>query len=220
MAYPYQKNQIKDWPALIKDLQECIPVDKWVVLGMTTNEEGEEALKNQINLNPFKRLYEDPVKSLEPYVKKGQVAVDLACNTGYYTLALADCVGPKGKVYAVDLNERLIRELKGKVVESGFHNIELHACSAADMNFIKDGSVDFVLANGLLCSMSDQRHLAVKEIKRILKPDGQAYLSLGGPPPFGYVNRKEWKNILEGFRVKQRGNYLLGFQKWALVSIK
>jgi ubiquinone/menaquinone biosynthesis C-methylase UbiE len=187
---------------------------------VTTDEEKAEYPKNQININPFKRLYENPQKSLEPYVKKGQVAVDLACNTGYYTLALAECVGPEGKVYAIDLNERLIQELKRKVDESGYHNIELHACSAADLNFIKDGSVDFVLANGLLCSMSDQRPLAVKEIKRILKPNGQAYLSLGGSPPFGFVNRAEWENILGGFRVKQRGNFFLGFQKWALVSTK
>jgi len=176
--------------------------------------------KNQININPIKRLFENPQKSLDPYVRKGQVVVDLACRYGYYTLALAECVGPEGKVYAVDLNEEAIREVKKKVDKSGYHNVELHACSAADLSFIKDQSVDFVLANGLLCSMSDQRPLAVKEIKRILKPDGQAYLSLGGPRPLGYVNRAEWEKILEGFRVKRRGHVLFGFQKWAVVSTK
>ena len=182
--------------------------------------EKEEQPKNQININPIKRLFENPQKSLEPYVRKGQVVVDLACNTGYYTLALAECVGPEGKVYAVDLNEKAVQEVKRKVDKSGYHNIELHASSAADLSFIKDGSVDFVLANGLLCSMSDQRPLAVNEIKRILKPNGQAYLSLGGPRPFGFVNRAEWEKILEGFRVKRRGRFLFGFQKWAVVSIK
>jgi SAM-dependent methyltransferase len=180
----------------------------------------EKQPKNQININPIKRLFENPQKSLEPYVGRGQVVVDLACETGYYTLALAECVGPEGKVYAVDLNEKAIQEVKRKVDKSGYHNIELHASSAADLSFIKDGSVDFVLANGLLCSMSDQRPLAVNEIKRILKPNGQAYLSLGGPRPLGFVNRAEWEKILEGFRVKRRGRFLFGFQKWALVSAK
>lgn len=66
---------------------------------MAGNElEKEEQPRNQININPIKRLFENPQKSLEPYVRKGQVVVDLACEKGYYTLALAECVGPEGKV--------------------------------------------------------------------------------------------------------------------------
>ena len=45
---------------------------------------------------------------------------------------------------------------------------------------------------------------------------GQAYLSLGFPPPLGFVNRAEWEKILKEFRVEQRGGYI---QKWALVRI-
>jgi ubiquinone/menaquinone biosynthesis C-methylase UbiE len=172
---------------------------------------------NQINLNPFRRLFGNPQRDIEPYVTKGQVVADLGCNTAYYTLALAECVGPEGKVYAVDLKEEYIRALEKRADELGYHNIEAHTTSASDLSFIKDESVDFVLANGLLCSMADQRPSAVNEIKRILKPNGQAYLSLGSPPPLGYVNRAEWEKILEGFIVKRRGGFL---QKWAVVSTK
>jgi ubiquinone/menaquinone biosynthesis C-methylase UbiE len=177
----------------------------------------EKQEKNQINYNPIKRLFENPVKSLEPLVKTGQVVADLGCNTGHYTLALAECVGPEGRVYAVDLNEKAIRTLKKKADMFGYHNIEAHASSATDLSFIKDRSIDFVLANGLLCVMAGDRQSAVNEIKRIMKPDGKAYLSLGSPPPLGHVNRKEWEKILEGFRVERRGGFL---QKWAVVSIK
>ena len=177
----------------------------------------EKQQKNQISLNPIKRLFENPQSSIEPYVKKGQVVADLGCNLGYYTLALAECVGSDGRVYAVDLSEKFIRVVEEKATKGGYHYIEVHASSAADLSFIKDESVDFVLANGLLCNMPEQRQLAVNEIERILKPTGQAYLSLGGPPPFGFVDQVEWEKILEGFIVKQRGGFL---QKWALVSRK
>jgi ubiquinone/menaquinone biosynthesis C-methylase UbiE len=172
--------------------------------------------KNQINLNPIRRLFEEnPQRHIEPYVKKGQMVADLGCRTGYYTLALAECVGPEGRVYAVDLDEDAIRALEEKANKRGLHNIEVHATSASDLSFIQDGSIDFVFANGLLCSMSDRRQSAVKEIKRILKPNGQAYLSLGSPPPLGFVGRVEWERTLEGFRVERRGGFL---QKWAFVS--
>jgi ubiquinone/menaquinone biosynthesis C-methylase UbiE len=178
---------------------------------------GEEKPNNKLNLNPISRLFGNPQRSIEPYVKKGQVAADLGCNTGYYTFALAECVGPEGRVYAVDLNEKAIRTLEKKADMFGYHNIEAHASSATDLSFIKDRSIDFVLANGLLCVMAGNRQSAVNEIKRIMKASGKAYLSLGSPPPLGHVNRAEWEKILEGFIVERRGGFL---QKWALVSAK
>jgi len=65
--------------------------------------------------------------------------------------------------------------------------------------------------------MADHRQLSVNEMKRILKAEGKAYLSLGSPPPLGFVDKAEWENILEGFRVERRGGSL---QKWAVVSLK
>jgi len=162
-----------------------------MVSSIEKHEVGEETLKNQINLSSIRRLFENPQNSIEPYVKKGQVVADLGCGPGYYTLPLAESVGSEGKVYAVDLNEEAIRALEKKAFELGYHNIETHATSASSLDFIKDESVDFVLANGLLCHMAEHRPLAVNEIKRILKQNGKAYLSLGAPPPLGYVNRKE-----------------------------
>ncbi len=168
-------------------------------------------------LDPIRRLFEPPRKLLEPYIKKGQMVADLGCGSGYYTLPLAEFVGPEGKVYAVDLGKNCIRALEKKIEKGGYRNIEAHASSASDVSFIRDRSVDFVLANGLLCSMADHRKAAVNEIKRILKVKRQAYLSLGAGPPFGYVDQEEWEKILERFRVEQGGSYK---EKWAVVSIK
>ncbi len=185
--------------------------------GREKHEVAVEQPRNRISLNPITRLFQDPRRHVEPYVSNGQVVADLGCNLGYYTLALAECVGPEGKVYAVDLNENHIRALEKKANERGYRNIEAHASSASDLSFIKAESVDFVLANGLLCNMADHRQLAVNEIERILKPTGQAHLSLGALPPLGFVDRAEWEKILEGFRVERRGGFL---QKWATVSKK
>ncbi len=65
--------------------------------------------------------------------------------------------------------------------------------------------------------MQSDRQLAVNEIKRILKPEGQAYISLGAPRPFGYVNRSEWEWTLGEFRVDRRGG---SFEKWAVVFLQ
>ena len=101
-------------------------------------------------LYPIMRIFEPPKKLIGPYIKNGQVVTDLGCAAGYYTFGLADSVGPEGKVYAVDFNKKSIRALEKKVEKGGYRNIESHTSSAADLSFIEDRSVDFVLASGLL----------------------------------------------------------------------
>jgi hypothetical protein len=65
--------------------------------------------------------------------------------------------------------------------------------------------------------MSHDRQLSVKEMKRILKADGKAYLSLGEGPPLGFVDKAEWETILKEFKVERGGSYE---EKWALVLLK
>jgi predicted RNA methylase len=47
------------------------------------------------------------------------VVADLGCGLGYFTLALAEFVGPEGRVYAVDSDGKAIRALekKAEVIE-------------------------------------------------------------------------------------------------------
>lgn len=167
-------------------------------------------------LDLIRPLFEHPEKRLEPFVKKGMVVADLACANGYYTFPIADMVGPQGKVYAVDLGEKCIQRINNKARKRGYQNIEAHSCSVVNMDFIKDCSIDLVWAYGLLCSMEGDRQAAVKEIQRILKQDGRAYLELGGTPPFGLVDQAEWEDILKGFKLERGGSYK---ELWALVSL-
>lgn len=168
-------------------------------------------------LGPIVRIFDHSEKIVGPYIKKGQVVADIGCGWGYFSFALVDLVGPEGKVYSVDLAKKCIRVIQNKAEKRGYHNIEAHTSTAAVLSFIPDGSVDFVFANGLLCSMAIDRQLAVNEMKRILKPTGMAYLSLGSPPPFGFVDQPEWDDILAGFKVEQGGSFK---EMWALVSLK
>lgn len=166
-------------------------------------------------LGPISRLGDKSIRRISAHVRKGQVVADIGCGWGYYSFALADLVGPMGRVYAVDLARKCILAIKNKAEKRGCQVIEAHESTAADLGFVKDGSVDFVFANGLLCSMAVDRSFAVAEIKRILKPAGQAYLSLGAVPPWGYVDRAEWSRILEGFHVDEGGAYE---ERWAIVT--
>jgi ubiquinone/menaquinone biosynthesis C-methylase UbiE len=198
-------------------LIEHICIRKMLVQEMTTSKERSDK-HFPIWAHKFSTLSSNPKKYCS-YIKNGHVVADLGCGPGFYTLALADCVGNEGKVYAVDSDEKVIQALEKKVEKDDYHNIETHASSASDLSFIKDESIDFILANGLLCSMAPQQlESAVREMKRILKAKGQAYLSAA--KGWGsYMNEGKWNKILEGFRVKQSGDPMIG-DRWAFVSKK
>jgi len=193
---------------------------RWVQTVVTNEEKRDKHFPLFVHDNVFRRLFDNP-HSFCSYVVEGQAVADLGCGPGFYSLGLAECVGPEGRVHAVDSDEKAIRALEKKADKRGYHNIEAHVSSASDLSFIKDESVDFVLANGLLCSMAPQHHEAtVNEIKRVLKPTGRAYLS-AARGFYSYMNKAEWERILEGFKVERRGD---GFswiaERWATVSKK
>ncbi len=166
-------------------------------------------------LAPILQLIDPSLQRVSPHIKRGQVVVDLGCGWGRFAFALADLVGPEGKVYAVDLGKNAIQSIQKKIDRRHCRNIETHNSSASELGFIMDRSIDFVFANGLLCAMKYYRPLVVNEIKRILKLSGKAYLT-GGGPPWGYVDQVEWDNMLKGFKVEQGGSFK---ESWALVSL-
>lgn len=179
---------------------------------MTDNKEKQDKHFPVWGLDNFiRRLIENPNRHCS-HVTRGQIVADLGCGPGYYALPLAKSVGPEGKVYAVDSDEKAIRALEKKASKQGYQNIEAHASSASDLSFIKNESVDFILADGLLCSIAPKnRETAVNEMKRILKPSGKAYLNASFDM-LSNIDRADWDKILGEFRVEQRG------KDWAVIS--
>ncbi len=167
--------------------------------------------------NFVRKLFEKPDKH-NIFVEPNQVVADLGCGPGYFTLSMAGKTGPQGCVYAVDSDEKVIRAVEKKAAKRSLANIEAHTSSAADLEFIADASVDFVLADGLLCCVAPQEHNGtVNEIKRILKPTGRAYL-LTERSRMSYVDDREWENILKEFKVEERNIAPYRAFRWALVS--
>jgi len=133
---------------------------------------------------------------------------------------MAEVVGQEGKVYAIDSDEKSIERLNLKSSELGYKNIESHVESASQLASIGDRSLDFVFANLVLCCMADHAG-AIREIKRTLKLDGSAYLSV--VKAFGrknpkHVRKEEWRGILEGFNINKERTSLMA--RSAVVALR
>jgi ubiquinone/menaquinone biosynthesis C-methylase UbiE len=155
------------------------------------------------------------LKRIKPYIKPGDFVADLGCGWGYFTFLLADMVGEAGRVYAVDLGDKCRKVINRKAQKRGYSQIHAVTSTAANLSFISDQSIDFIFANGLLCSMKSGRQEAVSEMKRILKPTGYAYISLGSGPTLGFVDENEWEELKTKFNLLLGGDFK---NMWAVFS--
>ena len=62
--------------------------------------------------SPIRRWFENPQDVLGPHLKSGATALDVGCAMGFFSLPMAELVGPNGRVICVDLQERMIRSLR------------------------------------------------------------------------------------------------------------
>ncbi|WP_246942202.1 demethylmenaquinone methyltransferase [Bacillus pinisoli] len=105
-------------------------------------------------------------------VQKGDHALDLCCGTADWTIALANEVGPEGKVYGLDFSKNMLSVGQQKVEELHLNQVELLHGNAMALPF-PDNSFDFVTIGFGLRNVPDYMQV-LKEMYRVVKPGGKA----------------------------------------------
>lgn len=111
---------------------------------------------------------------LERFLPRGALALaDLGCGDGplFAALERGGFIAPERPVYAVDLDPARLARVKVR-----FPWIETVARPADSVPEIGDGTLDFVCSTMVLEHVPDERAY-VNEIRRMLRPDGRAYLT-------------------------------------------
>lgn len=60
----------------------------------------------------------------ELHVQPGMTICDMGCGNGFHTIPLAEAVGDKGKIYAVDVQPQMIEMLRRNLDAKGIKNVE------------------------------------------------------------------------------------------------
>lgn len=98
-------------------------------------------------------------------IQTGENVLDVACGTGVLARFAQERVGEKGSVTGVDINDGMLA-----VAEKKAPNIEWRKASAENLPF-EDNSFEKVVSQFGLMFFED-RIKALKEMRRVLKPDG------------------------------------------------
>lgn len=118
---------------------------------------------------------EQPEKVLDALgIRPGESVCDLGAGNGYFTLRMARRVGPKGRVFAVDIQEEMLELLERRQREAGLENIELVLSTLTDSR-LGEKSVSLVLMVDVYHELSHPAEV-LATVKRALKPGGRVVL--------------------------------------------
>ncbi|MBM3795131.1 MAG: class I SAM-dependent methyltransferase [Acidobacteria bacterium] len=118
---------------------------------------------------------ESPARAIKLLgLKKGMTVCDLGAGTGYYTARMSRLVGDAGKVYAVDIQPKMLELLRRRLASSGIRNVETIQGAEAETN-LPDASQDMILLVDVYHEFSKPQEM-LRSIHRALKPDGRLVL--------------------------------------------
>lgn len=124
--------------------------------------------------SPLRRLLQPVPRVIERSgIQPGMTVMELGCGSGAFIPSVARLVGEKGKVYGLDIQPAMLRQVKRKLARpenKDITNVELKQASAYKLP-LPDASLDLVYMVTAFPEIPD-RGRALREIKRVLKPGG------------------------------------------------
>ncbi len=104
-------------------------------------------------------------------LRPGQVACDVGAGPGYFTLRLARAVGPSGRVYAVDVEPKILDALRERLAASGLRNVT-PVLALADDPLLAPRSCDLVLVVDAYHHFPDRPNY-LNRLTALLRPGGR-----------------------------------------------
>jgi predicted methyltransferase len=134
------------------------------------------------NSGPERDRWQQPDRVLDALgIKMGTVMADVGCGKGYFTLKFAERVGPSGKVYAEDIRDDVLADLRDSANQRGFKQIQT-VLGAEDDPRLPLASLDAVLAMDTYHEWI-QNDAMLDHIYAALKPGGLFGLIDGATEP-------------------------------------
>ncbi|MEB1806849.1 MAG: demethylmenaquinone methyltransferase [Bacillaceae bacterium] len=128
-----------------------------------------DMMNSVISFQRHKAWRKDTMKIMQ--VKEGSQALDVCCGTADWTMAMAEAVGPKGKVYGLDFSKNMLTIGEKKVKDAKLSQVELLHGNAMELPF-EDNQFDYVTIGFGLRNVPDYMTV-MKEMHRVLKPGGK-----------------------------------------------
>jgi cyclopropane fatty-acyl-phospholipid synthase-like methyltransferase len=142
----------------------------------------------------LRRLLQDPVAIIKPYVREGMTVLEPGPGMGFFTREMARQVGARGRVVAVDVQPRMISGLKRRLAKAGLLERTDARLASSDSLGLQDlqGKVDFALAMAVVHEMPSSSRFFT-EVAQAMKPGATLLLV----EPSGHVKKAAFEAELQ-----------------------
>jgi arsenite methyltransferase len=159
-------------------------------------------------------------------LKPGMIVADIGAGSGFFSRPIAKAVGPKGKVYAVDIQQGLLDFINKRDAEENIHNVQT-VLGEFDDPKIPARNVDLAFINDVLHHI-EHRAAYLKALGTYIKPNGRiAIIEMNKDDPnTGHKNQPELlvarEDIVQwmsdaGFKLVEEHADLFPGTKWFLI---
>jgi len=159
-------------------------------------------------------------------LKPGMIVADIGAGSGFFSRPIAKAVGPKGKVYAVDIQQGLLEFINKRDAEENIHNVQT-VLGEFDDPKIPARNVDLAFINDVLHHI-EHRAAYLKALGTYIKPNGRiAIIEMNKDDPnTGHKNQPELlvarEDIVQwmsdaGFKLVEEHADLFPGTKWFLI---
>lgn len=125
--------------------------------------------------NPLRKIFHNPIEILEEQVKRGMKVLDIGCGMGYFSIAMAKMLGDEGKVFSIDLQEKMLEVLMKRAKKAGVADrISTVKCSQNSIEFTE--KVDFAMIFWMAHEVPDKDRLFA-EISNCLNNNGKLLIA-------------------------------------------
>lgn len=122
--------------------------------------------------DPERDAWQQPEAVIESLrIRPGDDVADLGAGSGYFTIRLAQVVGPGGKVYAVDVDPQVLEQIEHRAQEQQLDNIQTILADPQDPK-LGSSSVDLIFICNTLHHIS-KREQYYPLLARALKLGGR-----------------------------------------------
>ncbi len=166
--------------------------------------------------SPWRDTWQEPDKVIKTlHVSPGDVVADIGAGGGYFTERFSKTVGPLGLVYATDVQDVMLENLKERADARGLHNVKV-VRGAFDDPMLPENSCDLVFFSSVYKEI-DNRMDYMKKVRRVLKPGGRVAIieyrpeaTVVGPPVEMRLSSEQVKGELavSGFTLEKEYDFL------------
>ncbi|MBH1989719.1 MAG: methyltransferase domain-containing protein [Alphaproteobacteria bacterium] len=129
-------------------------------------------------------------------LKAGMVVYDVGCGSGAMTVYLAQQVGSKGRVYAIDVSEEQLDVAKQKVKEAGLSNVTFVQADVQSLEQLPNEVADIIYFRFVLVHLQKPM-MALENMYQRLKVGGQLVFQ---EPTWSTIHTNYPKEFLNQYR--------------------